>query len=117
MKQPAIRRALRRADTLAAVKSAPKRKRSGIVPDSCGKLGEPHDLEGGGWSAGVTRLIHLEEAPSQARCGLGRGSARGGSSAKHAHIFDWAAPDHVQGASPPLRGQAEMAPDVYYSGK
>ena len=28
MKQPAIRRALRRADTLAAVKSAPKRKRS-----------------------------------------------------------------------------------------
>ena len=46
MKQPTIRRALRRADTLAAMKSAPKRKRSGIAPDSCGKPGEPHNLEG-----------------------------------------------------------------------
>jgi hypothetical protein len=27
--------------------SAPKRKRSGITPDSCGKAGDPHNLEGG----------------------------------------------------------------------
>ena len=47
IKQPHIRLALRRADTLAALNSAPKRKRSGITPDSCGKAGDPHNLEGG----------------------------------------------------------------------
>ena len=45
--QPHIRLALSRADTLAILKSAPKRKRCGITPDSCGKAGDPHDLEGG----------------------------------------------------------------------
>ena len=33
--------------TLAAMASTPKRKRSGITPDSCGKAGDPHNLEGG----------------------------------------------------------------------
>ena len=39
IKQPSIRLALSRAGTLAAMASAPKRKRSGITPDSCGKAG------------------------------------------------------------------------------
>ena len=47
IKQPPIRLALSRAGTLAAMDSAPKRKRSGITPDSCGKAGDPHNLEGG----------------------------------------------------------------------
>ena len=47
IKQPSIRLALSRAGTLAAMASAPKRKRSGITPDSCGKAGDPHNLEGG----------------------------------------------------------------------
>ena len=47
IKQPHIRLALSRAGTLAAMDSAPKRKRSGITPDSCGKAGDPHNLEGG----------------------------------------------------------------------
>ena len=45
IKQPSIRLALSRAGTLAAMASAPKRKRSGITPDSCGKAGDPHNLE------------------------------------------------------------------------
>ena len=51
VKQPRIRLALRRADTLAALNSAPKRKRSGITPDSCGKAGDPHNLEKGALAA------------------------------------------------------------------
>ena len=47
IKQPHIRLALSRAGTLTAMDSAPKRKRSGITPDSCGKAGDPHNLEGG----------------------------------------------------------------------
>ena len=39
IKQPHIRLALSRAGTLTAMDSAPKRKRSGITPDSCGKAG------------------------------------------------------------------------------
>ena len=50
-KQPSIQRALRRADTLAALEAAPKRKRSGITPDSCGKAGDPHNLESGAQAA------------------------------------------------------------------
>jgi hypothetical protein len=37
---------LSRAGTLTAMDSAPKRKRSGITSDSCGKAGDPHNLEG-----------------------------------------------------------------------
>ena len=47
IKQPHIRLALSRAGTLTAMDSAPKRKRSGITTDSCGKAGAPHNLEGG----------------------------------------------------------------------
>ena len=47
IKQPHIGLALSRAGTLTAMDSAPKRKRSGITPDSCGKAGDPHNLEGG----------------------------------------------------------------------
>ena len=47
IKQPHTRLALSRAGTLTAMDSAPKRKRSGITPDSCGKAGDPHNLEGG----------------------------------------------------------------------
>ena len=43
--------ALRRAETLAVMKAAPKRKRSGITPDSCGKAGDPHNLEKGALAA------------------------------------------------------------------
>ena len=50
-KQPSIQRALRRAETLAVMKAAPKRKRSGITPDSCGKAGDPHNLEKGALAA------------------------------------------------------------------
>ena len=50
-KQPSIQRALRRANTLDALEAAPKRKRSGITPDSCGKAGDPHNLESGALAA------------------------------------------------------------------
>lgn len=51
IKQPHLRLALSRADTLAAMKPALKRKRIGITPDSCGKAGDPHNLDGGGLTA------------------------------------------------------------------
>ena len=69
IKQPPIRLALSRAGTLAAMDSAPKRKRSGITPDSCGKAGDPHNLEGG--APCVSQLFHLYQAPPRARCWLG----------------------------------------------
>ena len=55
--QPHIRLALSRADTLAILKSAPKRKRSGITPDSCGKAGDPHNLDS--WRVERLRLATL----------------------------------------------------------
>ena len=62
-KQPSIQRALRRANTLAAVEAAPKRRRSGITPDSCGKAGDPHNLESG---ALVACPGHLSKARRRA---------------------------------------------------
>ena len=59
MKQPTIERALRRAETLADIEAAPKRRRSGITPDSCGKPGDPHNLETG---ALVARSGHISKA-------------------------------------------------------
>ena len=48
MKQPTVRGQLRRQATLAAIKSAAKRTRNQAeAPDSCGKPGDPHDLERG----------------------------------------------------------------------
>ena len=70
VRQPTISRALRRAEVLEAIKSASKRKPSGIAPDSCGKPGAPHDLEGAVLMCHATRSSQgsVEEAPSRARC-------------------------------------------------
>ena len=82
----AIRRALRRADTLAAVKSAPKRKRSAIAPDSCGKPGEPHDLEGG---ALVSRNSFIsKKRRRELDAGWDPALTQAGSSQDHAEILD-----------------------------
>ena len=86
MKQPGIRRALRRADTLTAVKSAPKRKRSAIAPDSCGKPGEPHDLEGG---ALVSRNSFIsKKRRRELDAGWDPALTQAGSSQDHAEILD-----------------------------
>ena len=85
MKQPAIRRAMRRADTLAAMKSAPKRKRSGIAPDSCGKPGEPHNLEGGALASRDSFISKKRRRKLDA--GWDQGLAEAGSSEEHAHMM------------------------------
>ena len=59
----------RHLDSLTAMDSAPKRKRSGITPDSCGKAGDPHNLEGG--ALAVSQLFHLYQAPPHSRFWLG----------------------------------------------
>ena len=85
MKQPSISRALRRADVLAAVKSAPKRKRSTIAPDSCGKPGEPHDLEGGALVSRNSCISKKRRRELDARC-LAQALTEPGSSQAHAEI-------------------------------
>ena len=72
MKQPTIRRSLRRQATLEAIQSAPQRTRSSGAPDSCGGAGEPHDLLNGvlarrGMHISTRRRRSLDDAMSQAQ--------------------------------------------------
>ena len=43
--------ACKRPKLVPVLEAAPKRKRSGITPDSCGKAGDPHNLESGALAA------------------------------------------------------------------
>jgi hypothetical protein len=77
-------RALRRAEVLEAIKSASKRKPSGIAPDSCGKPGAPHDLEGG---ALVSRKSFISKKRRRALDEV-LALSEAGTSAEHAEIVD-----------------------------
>jgi len=84
VRQPTISRALRRAEVLEAIKSASKRKPSGIAPDSCGKPGAPHDLEGG---ALVSRNSFISKKRRRALDEV-LALSEAGTSAEHAEIVD-----------------------------
>ena len=84
VRQPTISRALRRAEVLEAIKSASKRKPSGIAPDSCGKPGAPHDLEGG---ALVSRKSFISKKRRRALDEV-LALSEAGTSAEHAEIVD-----------------------------
>ena len=88
-KQPKIDRALRRAQTLKRTwaEAAPKVKRSGIAPDSSGKVAAPHNLEGGSLAS---RNAHISKKRRReldsAFCS--QKDANAGSSEQHAVLID-----------------------------
>ena len=86
-KQPKIKRALRRAQTLKDLKSAPKVERTGLAPDSCGKPVAPHNLVNG---ALASRTSHISKKRRRELDGaqLGQADIEAGSSEAHALVLD-----------------------------
>ena len=86
-KKPKISRALRRAQTLKDLKSAPKAERTGLAPDSCGKPVAPHNLMNG---ALASRTSHISKKRRRQLDGalFGQADIDAGSSEAHALVLD-----------------------------